>query len=131
MANRTKWTAKKEEKFLATLTETGSVTAACASISVGRTSAYERRAERPAFAEAWDSALDEYADKLEREADRRAVEGTTKPVFYQGFRCGEVQEYSDSLLMFRLKALKPDKYRERTQTEQTGGLTIRVEYGDE
>ncbi len=32
---------------------------------------------------------------------------------YKGKPCGVVREYSDNLLMFRLKALMPDKYRER------------------
>ena len=32
---------------------------------------------------------------------------------YKGKPCGVVREYSDNLLMFRLKALLPDKYRER------------------
>lgn len=120
MANRTKWTAKKEEQFLTVLTETASVTEACAAIGVGRTSAYSRKADNAAFAAAWDNAIDEYSETLEREADRRAVQGTTKPVFYQGIQCGEVQEYSDTLLMFRLKALRPDKYRERSDVKLGG-----------
>ena len=51
---------------------------------------------------------------LEAEADRRAVEGVVKPLFYKGQRLPvEVREYSDVLLMFRLKALRPEQYRER------------------
>ena len=42
-----------------------------------------------------------------------------KPVFYQGKPCGAVQEYSDSLLMFMLKAHDP-KYREKQTHEHTG-----------
>ena len=47
------------------------------------------------------------------EADRRAKDGVLKPVFYKGEIVGSIPQYSDNLLMFRLKALRPDKYRER------------------
>jgi len=30
-----------------------------------------------------------------------------KPVYYQGEQCGEVREYSDTLLIFILKARDP------------------------
>ena len=51
---------------------------------------------------------------LEDEATRRAVEGVERPVgWYKGKPGGVVREYSDTLLMFLLKVLLPDKYRER------------------
>ncbi len=49
--------------------------------------------------------------------------GTEKPVFGsmgQGLGSGEVgriREYSDTLLIFLLKAAQPEKYRETTRTE--------------
>ncbi len=53
-------------------------------------------------------------DILEAEAFRRAVEGVEKPVgWYKGEPGGYVREYSDVLLMFQLKALRPEKCRER------------------
>lgn len=54
------------------------------------------------------------ADRLEQEAIRRAVDGTNKPVFFQGEIVGFEKEYSDTLLVLLLKAHKPDKYRERS-----------------
>jgi hypothetical protein len=59
-------------------------------------------------------------EKLEFEADRRAVEGIRKPVFYKGQIVGETWEYSDRLLMFRLKALDPEKYGEHASSAFTG-----------
>lgn len=53
------------------------------------------------------------AELLEAEAVRRAYEGVDEPVFYQGSECGEVRKYSDTLLMFLLKGMMPNKYRER------------------
>ena len=38
-------------------------------------------------------------------------------MFYEGVHVAERTKYSDQLLMFRLKALAPEKYRERKQVE--------------
>ena len=57
---------------------------------------------------------------LEDEAIRRAREGVDEPVFYKGEHCGNVRRYSDTLLIFMLKARKPDVYRKRASIEHTG-----------
>jgi hypothetical protein len=49
--------------------------------------------------------------RLEDEAVRRAYEGVERPVFQGGKQVGVVREYSDTLLIFLLKALRPEKYR--------------------
>lgn len=46
------------------------------------------------------------------EADRCAVEGVDHPVTHQSKVTAHYKEYSDNLLMFRLKALAPEKYRD-------------------
>ena len=51
---------------------------------------------------------------------RRAREGVDEPVFYQGEHCCNVRRYSDTLLIFMLKARKPDVYRERASIQHTG-----------
>jgi hypothetical protein len=109
---------------------------ACTASSVPRRTAYQWRSDVPEFAAAWEEALDEAADRMEREAFRRAVEGVEKPVFGsmgQGLGSGEVgrvREYSDTLLIFLLKAAKPEKYRERSEARMSGegggAITIRV-----
>lgn len=48
-----------------------------------------------------------------------AYEGTLKPVYFKGEQCGEIREYSDTLMMFILKAKKPE-YRDRVQQEISG-----------
>ncbi|EYB69065.1 hypothetical protein DEIPH_ctg011orf0032 [Deinococcus phoenicis] len=120
MANRTKLTQKKREDFLIELEQHGNVTRAARAIGIRRQYAYEVKAEDPIFSEAWDNALQEWADLLEGEADRRAFEGTVKGVWYKGEQVGEEKQFSDTLLMFRLKALRPDLYKERQATELTG-----------
>jgi len=56
----------------------------------------------------------------EEEADRRALDGTKKPVFHKGEICGYIREYSDSLLALQLKAGNPDRYADRSKVEHKG-----------
>jgi hypothetical protein len=63
------------------------------------------------FAERWSEALDEAVERMEREAMRRGVEGYEQPVYYRGRRVGKIKRYSDTLLMFLLRANRPEKYR--------------------
>jgi hypothetical protein len=100
------------DAFLKALADTGNVRAACHVAGVGRTTAYRAQADDPAFAAAWETAIEESVDLLEIEARRRAVKGTDKPVFHQGKQVASVKEYSDTLLIFLLKANRPEKYRD-------------------
>ena len=123
MANRTKRTPQKDGKFLKALAEMP-VGQAAMKAGYSRRSVYEYRETDPAFAQDWDDAVALYIEKLEQEADRRAFVGYEEPVWYQGEQCGTTRKYSDSLLMFRLKALAPDKYRERQQIDHSGTMSV-------
>ena len=112
MAVRTARTIKKEDVFLQSLSEGMSVSASCQKASVPRRTVYEWRDRSESFKAAWEAAVEEGTDLLEDEARRRAVQGTEKPVFYQGIQCGSIREYSDTLLIFTLKARRPTKYRD-------------------
>ncbi len=46
-------------------------------------------------------------------ARRRALVGTEKPLFHKGNQIGNVPVFSDPLLMFLLKAKRPEVYRDR------------------
>jgi hypothetical protein len=120
MANRAKRTENLDDHFVDAIAEGRTVSAACGLAGYSRRVVYEWRAADAAFRERWDEAVAIAIDRLEAEADRRAVEGTFEPVFYQGAECGQVRKYSDVLLIFRLKALKPEMYRERAAIEHTG-----------
>jgi hypothetical protein len=100
------------EEFIEALAETGNVSVACKSIGASRRAMYHLREKDEAFAAAWNAALEMGADALEDEANRRAREGVEEPVFYRGTCCGYVRRYSDVLLMFLLKGLRPHKYRD-------------------
>jgi hypothetical protein len=104
----------KKAAFLKALAETGSVTAASMAAGIERREALTCADEDETFALRWADALETYVEALEAEADRRGVAGIDKGVYYQGARIDTVRDYSDTLLVLRLKALKPDRYRERT-----------------
>jgi hypothetical protein len=84
----------------------------------------------PEYAKRFSEVAEESIQVLESEARRRAVEGTAKPVYHCGRKCGEVREYSDTLLIFLLKAARPEVYRERQEIQQTvthnGPVEIKV-----
>jgi len=115
---------------LTELARCGIITDACTAAGVSRQAAYQARARSAAFAAAWDEAVDQAADVLEREAFRRAVDGVEKPVFgslggNQGSgEIGRIQEYSDTLLIFLLKGIRPEKYRERADVRHSGKVDV-------
>lgn len=120
-----KLTEEKRAGFCEYLRAGWSITAAAGKIGVARQSIYALKAKDVAFACAWDDAYESGTDLYEDEAKRRAVEGTDKPVFYRGEKVGHIREYSDTLLIFTLKARRPDKYRERVEQ------TVKVDSGDD
>src|SRR5579859_1690785 len=120
------------DPFLSALAASGNVSDAARRASVDRGTVYERRGRDEAFKAAWDDAIEQATEALELEARRRAHDGVVKPVFYKGARCDgdHVREYSDALMMFLLRSLKPLKYRDNVKHEHEGDLKIRVEYAD-
>lgn len=81
---------------------------------------YYHKKEDLSFADRWDIARETAIQIMEEEADRRAIQGIDKPVYYLGQLVDTVKEYSDQLLIFRLKAMRPEVYRDRTTTEHQG-----------
>jgi hypothetical protein len=88
--------------FLKALEDTHLVTEACKAAGIHRSAAYNRRAHDAEFARAWAEIEEASTEQLERIAVRRASEG------------------SDVLLIFLLKARRPEVYRDHHRVEQTG-----------
>lgn len=86
----TSWQAQ----FIAALRDNGNVADACRRAKVDRSTAYRERHRSKTFAALWEDALEDAVDELERIANWRA------------------RMTSDTLLIFLLKAHRPDKYRE-------------------
>jgi hypothetical protein len=90
-------------KFLQTLGQTCNVTMACKVAGVDRSVAYDHKRALPEFAAQWEDAKEAAIEILEAEAWQRA------------------RKKSDLLMIFLLKAHKPEKYRERTEVDVTSG----------
>lgn len=112
---RGKW----RSTFLKHLAENGVVGYAVKAAGVSRWAAYERRQRDAEFAKQWEQALESATDRLEQEAVRRAVDGVDEPVFYLGEECGKIRKYSDTLLIFLLKANR-DKFRQANMPPMIG-----------
>lgn len=118
--HKSKLTAK-QRAFLAAFAELGHVTKAAESAKIARRTHYQALRRNPDYAEAFSQLREEVVGLLEDEAMRRATHGTRKKKFHQGEavldpETGEQYEeleYSDSILIFLLKANDPAKYRER------------------
>lgn len=106
--------------FVAALAKSPNVSGACQRAKVSRSWAYAQRDDDPEFAAAWDEALETGVDEAEGELHRRAVKGVLEPVFYKGEEVGHIRRHSDTLLMFLLKAHRPEKYKETVRSELTG-----------
>ncbi len=128
-------TIKKRETFLTELRQSGNVAAAARKAGMSTSTAY-RMAKNPDFSEAFEAARTEgeeaLAYRLLEEARRRAEDGVERPVFYQGKVCGTIREYSDLLLMFKIKGLMP-KFRDNfpaIDIHASGPSSIRIYLDD-
>lgn len=91
--------ARRKELFVEALRNTGIVRSACATVGWSRNKAHRMRTEDEIFRNQWDQALEDAADMLEEEARNRAFNG------------------SDTLLIFLLKGLRPEKWNDRVRHE--------------
>lgn len=104
--NGTRRTPKKVtqgEQFIEALAEHGNVRTACRIAVVGRSTVYAWRQEDATFSAAWETALAEAVEVLEEEARRRAL---------------RAEKPSDTLLIFLLKSLRPQRYCDAARLQQ-------------
>lgn len=95
--------------FLDALAAHGIVTLAAQEAGIDRRTAYFLRDQDSTFDAEWKAALDRGVDMLEDVAKKRAYEG------------------SDTLLIFLLKAHRPERYREITRSVQMNVTPEQVE----
>lgn len=103
---------KKNEMIVAFVDNGGRIARAAKTVHISRATHYKWLREDPVYAEIFNEAKEYAADMLEGEAIRRAFEGVEEPVFYQGKRVDTVRKFSDLLLIFMLKGLRPHKFRD-------------------
>lgn len=112
---------KKRRAFLIALAQTGGrVAEAAKAVGYTDTSAVQKfRRENEEFAEEWDLAVEAGTDILVDEIVRRAIDGVHEPQYYKGEVVGYTLKYSDALLMFQVRAKRPEQYRETARGGET------------
>ena len=110
----------KKARFLKAYGTVCQVTLAARMTGIDRGTHYDWLKADPGYKAAFEAVQDQAAQSLEDEAVRRAYEGVERPVTVAGKR-ELVREYSDTLLIFRLKGLRPAKYRERYDVAVNAG----------
>jgi hypothetical protein len=104
------WSADRQRYFLATLAETGSVHLAASAARLTARSAYKLRTRSPAFAAAWDTALQLAVGRLSAIVFDRAINGRVEQVFAEGSLIAERRVPSDKLLTWLLARLDPKRF---------------------
>lgn len=119
-------TVKQWESFLAELRQHATIKRAAKTARIHHGTVYKYLAKDAEFRKQVDEALAIGSRALEQEAIRRAVDGVKEPVFYQGEKVAAVTRYSDTLLIFMLKGLRPERYKDRHEHTGPGGGPILV-----
>ena len=107
----------RKKRWLEAFSISGNVWKACEDTGCSRTAVYYWQEHDDKFAMEYRIAAEKATERLEEEARRRASDGVEKPVYQGGKLVGTVYEYSDTLLMFLLKARKPEKYKDRMSVD--------------
>lgn len=110
----------KKPAVLAAFKGCASVTKACEIVDICRDTFYRWLREDADFKKAYQAAREQAIEAIEDEATRRAYEGVERPVYQGGKQVGMIREYSDTQLIFLLKAHRPQKYRDNAKIEHTG-----------
>ena len=110
----------KRRAFLAAMAQTGLITAAAHAAKVSINAHSQVWMKQPGYPELFAAAKEQAVEMMEAEALRRATIGSPEPVFHAGKQCGTVTKKSDVLLIFLLKAARPEKYRDRMAHELSG-----------
>lgn len=124
---KVKFSKQKRARFCRFLAQYGTKTKACEAVGISYPTFKKHYNENMQFQEAVDAALEEYADVLEMEAHRRAVEGIDEPVYQMGQLIGHKRNYSDSLLKMKLTAARPEKYSTKSTIKHEGTVNHKVE----
>jgi hypothetical protein len=107
-----KCTLERMDRWEIAFAEKGTVSSACLIAGINRTTIYNwQHADTYGFRSRWENARESYADNLEELMHKRLHDP-------------EGNRGSDVLLMFNLKAKRPDIYREQTVIVDTGAVDL-------
>ena len=116
----------KQVEFLKFYAACGQVATAAAMADVSYNAVTKLQKTDEKFGDMVKHAKECYADLLEAEARRRAVEGVAVPKFNKDQLLMYVREYSDTLLAMLLRAERPAKFRDFavSNDEFRGGVLV-------
>lgn len=97
--------------YLEKLTETGLRVHSARAAGVTSSTVRHHRLADADFAAREEEAEAHHTETCLQELHRRAVQGYDKPVFWQGAQAGVVREYSDALLLAKVRA-RAGEYRQ-------------------
>lgn len=103
---------KRYAEFLDHLSENGLIKEACQYAGLSRLQVKRRIREDHEFRALYEEAYELGTDAIEDEATRRATIGTLEPVFFKGRRVATIRKKSDLLMMFILKARRPERFKD-------------------
>lgn len=110
---------RRQTKFLKEYAISARISVAAEQAEIDRWTHYEWLKTDPDYAVRFRDTKELAIQQLEDEAIRRAKDGIDRPITVAGERV-DVKEFSDTLLIFMLKAMRPDVYRDRQSIEHTG-----------
>ena len=121
----------RQRAFLAAFVETGGIARAAKLSGVSWSAHYQWKRNDRNYLAQFDLATEMTADRAEDELHRRAIDGYDKPVTYKGEIRGWYRDFSDTCLIFMLKGLRPEKYRENmVQMTANAPTAIVINLGD-
>jgi hypothetical protein len=109
-----KQTIIDKKHFILEFAKTGNLSKTAQLLHLSTWNIYDKWFTDPDFQDAFKKAELQHLDRMAAEADRRAMEGVDKGIYWQGERVATEKQYSDNLLMFRMKKIDP-AYRDGTQ----------------
>lgn len=108
---------RAQHAFLESYAQWANISYACKEAGIARINVYRWQEHDAEFAAAFNIASEAATERLEKEAWRRATEGTPykRTSYWHGEPVGtdEKIEYSDQLMMLLLRARRPDLYRDK------------------
>lgn len=125
-AHKTK--AVSQAAFLESFAKHGIIQRACDDANVNRSTVTRWKEHEDQFLIRYNIAKEQACDVVREEIRKRAQDGWDEAVYQLGKHAGTVHKYSDTLLIFRAKALM-EEYRDKHQVQVSGSLTIKTEWG--
>jgi hypothetical protein len=111
-----KTTPGRQRRFLEAYAECGVISEAARQADIDRTMHYDWLAD-PEYKANFEAAQHVAGDSLETELFKRVYEGVDEEVTDFDGKTRTTRRFSDTLLIFALKAAKPDKYRDNYKQE--------------